>query len=58
MLHEPVQKKATSVAIIGAGGRGVRNGGARMAEIGAKTGFRIVGVFDRLKDRAGYAQTT
>ena len=55
MLQEPVQQKTTGVAIIGAGERGIYYVGSRMAEIAAETGFRIIGVFDRLEDRAGYA---
>jgi len=40
------------VAIIGAGERGVYYIGARMAESALETGLRIVGVQDRLADRA------
>jgi predicted dehydrogenase len=40
------------VAIIGAGERGVYYVGARMAETALETGLRIIGVQDRLADRA------
>lgn len=43
------------VAIIGAGERGIYYVGTRMAELAAETGFRIVGVHDRLGDRAQLA---
>jgi predicted dehydrogenase len=43
------------VAIIGAGERGVYYVGSRMAESAAETGLRIVGVHDRLPDRARLA---
>jgi predicted dehydrogenase len=55
MLHERPHNKTIGVAIIGAGERGVYFVGTRMAEIAAETGFRIVGVYDVLADRAGYA---
>lgn len=40
------------VAIIGAGERGVYYVGSRMAETALETGLRIIGVQDRLEDRA------
>lgn len=43
------------VAIIGAGERGIYYVGSRMAESAAETGLRIVGVQDRLPDRARLA---
>ena len=43
------------VAIIGAGERGVYYLGSRMAESAAETGLRIIGVQDRLADRARLA---
>jgi predicted dehydrogenase len=43
------------VAIVGAGERGVYYVGARMAESAAETGLRIIGVHDRLPDRARLA---
>ncbi len=43
------------VAIIGAGERGVYFIGSRMAEMAAETGFRIIGLHDRLSARMEYA---
>lgn len=43
------------VAIIGAGERGVYYVGSRMAELAGETGLRIIGVHDRLADRASLA---
>lgn len=43
------------VAIIGAGERGIYYVGSRMAELARDTGFRIVCVQDRLRDRSVYA---
>ena len=55
MLQERPHNKTIGVSIIGAGERGVYFVGTRMAEIASETGFRIVGVYDRLPDRARYA---
>lgn len=55
MLQRPPQLDTIGVAIIGAGERGVYYIGTRMAEIAAETGFRIVGVYDVLPDRAQHA---
>jgi len=43
------------VAIIGAGERGIYYVGSRMAELARDTGFRIVSVHDRLRDRSMHA---
>ena len=48
-------QNTVGVSIIGAGERGVYFVGTRMAEIAAETGFRIVGVYDTLPDRAQFA---
>jgi len=50
-----MQGDTRGVAIIGAGERGVYYVGSRMAETAAETGFRIIGVHDRLHDRAQLA---
>ncbi len=55
MRHEQLQNQHIGVSIIGAGERGVYFIGSRMAEIAVETGFRIVGVFDALPERAEYA---
>ena len=51
----PNDIRTIGVAIIGAGERGVYFIGSRMAEMAAETGFRIVGVHDRLASRMEYA---
>ncbi|MDV6329056.1 Gfo/Idh/MocA family oxidoreductase, partial [Idiomarina sp. Sol25] len=43
------------IAIIGAGERGVYFIGSRIAEAARDTGLRVIGVFDRLADRAELA---
>lgn len=43
------------IAIVGAGERGIYFIGSRIAEAARDTGLRIVGVFDRLEDRASLA---
>jgi len=43
------------IAIVGAGERGVYFIGSRIAEAVRETGLRVVGVFDRLEDRAALA---
>lgn len=48
-------KQKFGIAIIGAGERGVYFIGSRIAEAARETGLRIVGVFDRLDDRAEQA---
>jgi len=55
MFQERPRAETIGVAIIGAGERGVYYIGARMAELAAETGFRIIGVHDRLSDRARLA---
>lgn len=55
MLRERAHSETIGVSIVGAGERGVYFIGSRMAEIAPETGFRIVGVHDRLADRARYA---
>jgi predicted dehydrogenase len=56
VLHTPQQQQhQIGVTIIGAGERGAYYIGARMAEIAAETGFRIVSVHDALPDRARHA---
>jgi predicted dehydrogenase len=55
VLHTPQQQHQIGVTIIGAGERGAYYIGARMAEIAAETGFRIVSVHDALPDRARHA---
>ncbi|WGT51359.1 Gfo/Idh/MocA family protein [Thioclava nitratireducens] len=47
--------ETVGVAIIGAGERGVYYVGSRMAELARETGLRIIGVQDRLADRAALA---
>jgi len=48
-------KDSFGIAIVGAGERGVYFIGSRIAEAARDTGLRIVGVFDRLEDRASLA---
>jgi predicted dehydrogenase len=48
-------KPGFGIAIIGAGERGVYFIGSRIAEAASDTGLRVVGVFDRLTDRATLA---
>ncbi len=55
MLQQRPHGESIGVAIIGAGERGVYYIGARMAELATETGFRIIGVHDRLEDRARLA---
>ena len=55
MLDLGAEPDIVGVSIIGAGERGIYFVGSRMAEIAAETGFRIVGVHDRLEDRAKHA---
>lgn len=43
------------VLIVGAGERGIYFLGTRMAELAVETGFRIIGVHDRVPERAVYA---
>jgi predicted dehydrogenase len=49
------RRPSFGVAIIGAGERGVYFIGSRIAEAAHETGLRVVGVFDRLQDRADLA---
>lgn len=55
MTTDRAQSDTRGVAIIGAGERGVYYVGSRMAETAVETGFRIVGVQDRLPERARLA---
>lgn len=55
MAHENEQVEIVGVSIVGAGERGVYYIGTRMAELAIETGFRIVGIYDVLPDRAKYA---
>ena len=48
-------KSNIGIAIVGAGERGVYFIGSRIAEAARDTGLRIIGVFDRLQDRAEFA---
>lgn len=45
-------EQPTGVVIIGAGERGVYFIGMRMVELAEETGLRIIGVYDRLQERA------
>lgn len=49
------KKTVLGVAIVGAGERGVYFIGSRIAEAALQTELQIVGVFDRLNDRASFA---
>lgn len=55
MTTDRTQPLTRGVAIIGAGERGVYYVGSRMAESAVETGFRIIGVHDRLPERARLA---
>ncbi len=55
MTIHTTQPATCGVAIIGAGERGIYYVGSRMAETAAETGFRIIGVQDRLPERARLA---
>ena len=50
-----LSKPSFGVAIVGAGERGVYFIGSRIAEAARDSGLRVVGVFDRLDDRAKLA---
>ena len=55
MTTPATRREKIGVAIIGAGERGIYYVGSRMAELADETGFRIVGVYDRLGERARLA---
>ncbi|MGR3662960.1 MAG: Gfo/Idh/MocA family protein [Paracoccaceae bacterium] len=55
MTYQIEQAGIVGVSIVGAGERGIYYIGTRMAELAAETGFRIVGIYDVLPERAHFA---